>query len=107
MMSTELRNVMVELGPTSEVIDVVVDERGLTVGPYGRMEWTGLEVATEAGPAWCTIRIVTSAGAQALFFVPDDTFGGGLSPRGFARWLEGLAAREGARIVHPAGSVLT
>ncbi len=98
MMGTKLRNVMVEVGPTSEVIDLVVDEHGLTVGPYGQMAWNDLEIATEAGPTWCTLRVVTSTGIQAHFFIPGDTFSGGLSPQSFARWLEGEAAQGGATI---------
>lgn len=79
-------------------MDLVVDEHGLTVGPHGRLDWRGLEVAIEAGPGWCTIRVVTSTGTRALFFVPGDTFGGVFSPQSFARWLESQAVGAGARI---------
>jgi hypothetical protein len=97
-MSTRLQNVMVELGSTTEVMDLLIDEHGLTVGPYGRVEWKGVEVATEAGPAWCTIRVVTATGTRALFFVPGDTFSGAFSPQSFAHWLETQAAQAGATV---------
>ena len=89
---------MVQLGDTSEVIDVVVDERGLGMGPYGTLEWSGLRVSAEAGPCWCTVKVVTATGSEALLFVPDSAFGPDVSPREFGQGLERQAARAGAKV---------
>lgn len=97
-MGTKLQNVMVESGSTCEVIDLVVDEHGLRLGTYGEMDWKDLQVATEAGASWCTIRVVTSTGIRTLFFVPGDTFSGGFSPESFAQWVERHAVQGGAKI---------
>jgi len=89
---------MVQLGSTAEVVELVVDEHGLTIGPHGHLDWEGLEVATEVGPSWCTIRVVTSSAAEALFFVPADPFTGAMSPSGIAGQFEALAVGSGARV---------
>lgn len=91
---------MVQLGDTSQVIDVVADERGIGMGPHGTLEWAGLRVSIEAGPGWCTVKVVTVTGLEVLLFIPDSAFSRDFSPASFAQSLERQAAQAGAKVDH-------